>query len=417
MRAKILLSTAFALAAFSGFAQKTSNKAFAITGDGNNDYLWMNIRQVDLGTGTVDKTIFEKNKTAFTITNVMNKSVVDQSASANGDIYNNDKYPTGTFVAAAAYDKRSGNLFFMPLRLGELRWVNVNGTEANKFYSLKTALVTPKADPRDEGGNITRMAIAANGKGYALSNDGNNLLEFTTSKTPSLISLGALIDADGNGAMSIHNKCSSWGGDMVADAFGKLWVVSANRQVFEVDVDTKIATYKGAITGLAATFTTNGAAVDDAGNLVVTSAVSFEGYYKVDINTLVATKIEGSDVKYNAADLAGSNLLLQKEKDASVKAGSGTLIGLDVAANTKVFPNPITGTAFRVQLDAATDGEVNVVISDLSGRPIQNFKTSVVKGQRLVSLNLAAKPAKGSYFIKVMNSKGETVLSDKILIM
>ena len=55
MRAKILLSTAFALAAFNGFAQKTSNKAFAITGDGNIDYLWMNIRQVDLGTGKVDK--------------------------------------------------------------------------------------------------------------------------------------------------------------------------------------------------------------------------------------------------------------------------------------------------------------------------------------------------------------------------
>jgi len=417
MTAKLLLSTAFALASFSGFAQSSSNKAYAITGDGNNDYLWMNIRQVDLSTGKIEKTIFEKNKTAFTITDVMNKSVVDQSATANGDIYANAKYPTGTFVAAAAYDKRSGNLFFMPLRLGELRWVNVNGTEANKFYSLKTAPVQPKADPREEGGNITRMAIAANGKGYALSNDGTNLLEFTTGKTPSLISLGSLIDAEGNGGISIHNKCSSWGGDMVADAFGKLWVVSANRQVFEVDVNSRIATYKGAITGLSGTFTTNGAAVADDGSLVVTSAVSFEGYYKVDITTLVATKIEGSDIKYNAADLAGANLLLQKEKDASVKAGSGSIVTLDVSASTSVFPNPITGTAFRVQLDAATDGEINVVITDLSGRAIQNFKTSVVKGQRLVSLNLAAKPAKGAYFIKVRNSKGEIVLSDKILVM
>lgn len=417
MRAKILLSSALALACLTGSAQNSSNKAFAITGDGNNDFLWMNIRQVDLGTGKVDKTIFEKNKTAFTITDVMNKSVVDQAATANGDIYANAKYPTGTFVAAAAFDKRSGNLFFMPLRLGELRWVNVNGTEANKFYSLKTTLVQPKTDPTDEAGNITRMTIAANGKGYALSNDGNNLLEFTTGKTPAMISLGSLIDADANGSMSIHNKCSSWGGDMVADAYGKLWVISANRQVFEVDIESRLATYKGGITGLSATFTTNGAAVADDGSLVVTSAVSFEGYYKIDVNTLVATKMEGSDVKYNAADLAGSNLLFQKEKDASVKAGSGKILVTDVAYSTNVFPNPITGNAFKVQLDLATDGEVNVVITDLSGRAIQNFKTSVVKGQRLVALKLASKPAKGSYFIKVMNSRGETILSDKILVM
>ena len=417
MRAKILLSTALALAAFNGFAQKTSNKAFAITGDGNNDYLWMNIRQVDLGTGKVDKTIFEKNKTSFTITDATNKSVVDQSATANGDIYANANYPTGTFVAAAAYDQRSGNLFFMPLRLGELRWVNVNGNEANKFYSIKTPLVQPKADPRDEGGNITRMTMAPSGKGYALSNDGSNLLEFTTGKTPSIISLGALVDAEGNGGMSIHNKCSSWGGDMVADAFGKLWVISANRQVFEVDVKSRIATYKGAITGLPGTFTTNGAAVADDGSLVVTSAVSFEGYYKVDMGTLTAMKIEGSDVKYNAADLAGSNMLFQKEKNESVKAGSGDIVTLDMAPNTNVFPNPITGTAFRVRLDAVTDGEVNVVITDLSGRPIQNFKTNVTKGQRIVALNLAGRPARGSYFIKVMNSKGETLLSDKIMLM
>ena len=47
---------------------------------------------------------------------------------------------------------------------------------------------------------------------------------------PVITELGNIIDAEGN-AVSIHNKCSSWGGDMVADAFGKLYVISANHQV------------------------------------------------------------------------------------------------------------------------------------------------------------------------------------------
>ena len=84
--------------------------------------------------------------------------------------------------------------------------------------------------------------------------------------------------------MSVHNKCTSWGGDMIADAYDKLYIISANHQYFTVDVDTRIATHLGTITGLPANYSTNGAAVDDDGNIVVSSANTFEGYYKFNIN-------------------------------------------------------------------------------------------------------------------------------------
>ena len=48
MNIKLLLTSGFMMAALASNAQ--SNKAYAITGDGNNDYFWMNIREVDLGT-------------------------------------------------------------------------------------------------------------------------------------------------------------------------------------------------------------------------------------------------------------------------------------------------------------------------------------------------------------------------------
>lgn len=100
---------------------------------------------------------------------------------------------------------------------------------------------------------------------------------------------------------------------MIADAFGKLYIIAASKNVFVVDVNSRLTTYKGTITGLPANYTTNGAAVDADGNIILSSATAFVGYYKMNIADLVATKIEGSDMVYNASDLASGNLLLQKK--------------------------------------------------------------------------------------------------------
>ena len=47
--------------------------------------------------------------------------------------------------------------------------------------------------------------------------------------------LGNIVDAGSNNGISVHNQCSSWGGDMVADASGKLILFTAAHQVFEID--------------------------------------------------------------------------------------------------------------------------------------------------------------------------------------
>ncbi len=416
MNIKSLLSSAFIFATLSSNAQ--SNKAYAITGDGNNDYVWMNIREVDLASGQVTKTLFERNKSYFVMTDIASKKSIEQTATAQGNIRTSRDYPTSTMVAAAAYDKNSNRLYFIPMRMGELRWVDLNAKNENtQFYTLQTD-VLKQANYNDESINITRMVIGADGNGYALTNDGNHLIKFTTGKSPVLTDLGNLVDAESNKGMSVHNKCSSWGGDMVADAFGKLYVISANHQVFSIDVNSRITTHLGAITGLPDGYTTNGAAVNTDGEIVLTSAIKFDGYYKVTLSNLKAVKVEGSDIKYNASDLAGSNLLLQKEADAANKfsMANSKLAPLDSKSESKVFPNPITNSSFNVLFDGNKEGIYTIILTDLAGRSLQSQSVNIVKGVQTEQVNLTSRPAKGMYMVKVLDENKKIVLTEKVVI-
>src|SRR5690606_37827655 len=191
MKFKVLLTTSFLAAAIAGNAQKQTG--YAITGDGNKDYIWMNIRAVDLETGQVTKTLFERSKTNFELVDVNTKKVVTQAATANGNIFTNTDYPTTTFVAAAAVDSRNEKLYFTPMRMGELRWMDLKvKDETPRFYTLRSPLLN-FANGTDEAKNITRMVIAPDGNGYMVTNDGSQLLRFTTGKVPEITNLGNLI--------------------------------------------------------------------------------------------------------------------------------------------------------------------------------------------------------------------------------
>ena len=75
-----------------------------------NLFLWNNIKQVDLATGTVVKTLFEADATSFKM------SYADGSKSLNTQ----DAKPTVFGVAAAALDARHNRLYFAPMHLSEI---------------------------------------------------------------------------------------------------------------------------------------------------------------------------------------------------------------------------------------------------------------------------------------------------------
>ncbi len=409
MKCKLLLTAGFITSAFAVSAQ-SANKGYAITGNGTKDFMWMNIRQVDLGTGQITKTFLQQGVTEYSIKNVDNGMVISQ---APGSVQQN---PMLNYVAAAAYDRRTDKLFYTPMRIGEIRWMETGKNGEPSFFA--TAIPGYVASPMtEEANNITRMVIGADNFGYAVSNDGEHFYRFTTGKKPSITDLGPLVDAEENAGLSVHNKCSSWGGDMIADAYGKLYIISATRSVFVVDPATRITSYKGSITGIPANYTTNGAAVDADGNVVICSATAFEGYYKMSIKDLVAKKIEGSDIVYNASDLASGNLLMQKEADA---AKEFTPLAVQTPASLNgnlVYPNPVTGNSFNLLLDKKMNGNYTVVLTDLAGRAVQSEKAGFSKGQQSYQVDLRSRPKTGTYFVKVYDENKNVVLSDKVLIL
>ncbi|MEI9956837.1 MAG: hypothetical protein WDM90_11160 [Ferruginibacter sp.] len=128
MNIKTLLSTTLLLSSFSALAQSDA-KTFAITGNGNGDFRWMNIRQVDIGSGKVVQNIFQADQKSFSLVDATTKKAATTQnfkVEVNGtiSIAQIPDAPTASMVAAAAYDKRHDKLFFTPMRIGELRWVD-----------------------------------------------------------------------------------------------------------------------------------------------------------------------------------------------------------------------------------------------------------------------------------------------------
>ncbi len=405
MNIKLLLSTGFIATSLSVSAQNTA-KTYAITGDGNHDFMWMNIRQVDITTGKITQDVYQREKTAFVMADAdtKSKSLAQQK-------------PTETMVAAAAYDKNQNKLFFTPMRVGELRWLDLNakGTE-QKYYTVTSTLLNTNEALNDEANHFTRMVIAADGNGYALNNDASRLVKFTTGKKVTITDLGAVIDDDANKGVSIKNKCTSWGGDMIADAYNKLYIISANHYVFSLDVDTRVAKQIGYITGLPATYSTNGAAVDNDGNVVVASANTFEGYYKFSLKDFVATLIEGSDKVYNVSDLANGNLLYQKEADAARTFADFKPVVPVLKNEAHIFPNPVTESEFKIYFDGQAAGKYNVTITDLSGKPVMTRVVTVGSKTQIETIPMSRGFAKGMYMVKVTDANNKFIFTERIVV-
>ncbi|MDQ2863765.1 MAG: T9SS type A sorting domain-containing protein [Bacteroidota bacterium] len=425
---KLLLCLFFASIFTKGFSQ--DNLAYAITGQPGGNFNWTDIRVIDMNSGKTIVTLFENGKTKFSFLDAETNQPVSQFSLAGnpvslqkGDltvkadkIVINNPSPTSLMSAAAAYDKRHNKFFFASMRTGQLMWLDLAGKNSTpSFYTVEKSLIN-NVDLNDESFNITRMTIGADGNGYALTNDGSHLIRFTTGNKVVITDMGSLIDAESNKGISVHNKCSSWGGDIVGDAFGKLFLFSAGRSVFEIDPETRITTYKGTINNLSGTFTVNGAAVTDDDNVIVSSANTFEGFYKVNINNLSATKISTQGTIYNASDLASCNLLHQQQKINSV--GEPSLKNIEVIGNRfiSIYPNPVTNGEIKITFDGKATSKYKISVTDLQGRLI-GMKDVYIEGPGQVeNFQMHRKQSSGMYLIKITDASRKSIFSDKLIV-
>lgn len=408
MNCKFLLSATLLSASLFASAQQQTT-AYAITGKLNNSFFWADIKQVDITTGKVIKTLFEADKTKYNTT-FLNAADNNNAAKIN---------PTAYGVAACALDTRHNRLYFAPMHFSEIQYLDLSGKDAS-FTVVKKNLIAMPANTvyQPEEAQLTRMVIAADGNGYSLSNDGNHFIRFSTAKKPVVEDLGKIAD-EKSSTVSIHEKETAWGGDMIADAFGNLIVISAKHNVFSIDINAKTAKFIGAITGLPVNYTTNGVVVDANGNLVVSSANVFDGLFTVDIKTLVATKINSDEKNFNASDLANGNLLSQKQYDQvhSIAVGGCFPPTASTEARTaKVFPNPVTSNKFNVQFNNLDAGDYSVVLTNISGKSLQTTPITLIKGETTKTVTITQKPVRGFYLVKVINASKKTVSTERILI-
>lgn len=384
------------LASFAAKAQ--SEKAFALTDASKGGFQWNQIRQVNLGTGEVGNLIFNGNDgTTFSAEQIHGRSV---------------KTPTLSQSAALAYDKKNDRLYFSPMFTpGILRYLNLSDNAINEISFSQP--VTPGAD--HEAGNFTRMVIGADGNGYAITNDGYTFIRFGTGKKAAVENLGSLIDDEKNGSISIHNKCSSWGGDMIADAYGNLYIISIHQNVFKVNSQTRVATLVGQIKGLPAEFTVNGVAVNAEGKIVLSGATYTKSYFTVDLNTLKAEPLTGTDV-YNASDLATGNLYLQAEVDS--KLNGMTTIQAKEMSNDKisVYPNPVTDGRITVSFNGAGAGVYTIDLTDQAAKIVARRQVTIGAKGQTVMMNAESKLAKGMYFIKITDAANRQIFGRPIVV-
>ncbi len=428
MKPSVVLSILFFTFFSKGFSQ--DNKVFAITGQASKNFNWTDIRVLDMESGNMKTTVFENGKSKFSYVDAETRKNVDENnfksipaviqqtgtgVSSNAIAISNFS-PTNQMSAAVAYDRKHDKLFFASMRTGQLVWLDTHQNNgASSFFTVKKTLVN-NSNLNDESLNITRMTIGADGNGYALTNDGNHLIRFTTGNKIIITDLGNLIDAESNNGISIHNKCSSWGGDIIGDAFGKLFLFTASRNVFEINITTRMATYKGAILNLTPTYTVNGAAVDNDNKVLISSANTFEGYYKVNMKDLSATKVSTEGQVFNASDLASSNLLNEKDKQNSV--GAPSLISSEVIGNKfiSVYPNPVSNGQFKITFENNPSGEYKIALTDIQGRLISNKIIYVKAAGQVENFQLQKKQAAGMYMIKITAAGNRPVFSDKLVV-
>jgi len=267
----------------------------------------------------------------------------------------------------------------------------------------------------DEGKIITRMVIAPDGYGYAISNDANTFIRFSTGKKTTIEHLGTLVDDASNSGISIHNRCSSFGGDMISDDKGNLLILTATNNVFAVNTQNKVAKYLGAIKGFEKNFTVNGAVVDGDGNLLVSSAVDGNTYYVVNPLDWKATPYKAVNGIYRSSDLANSNYLSTKKADGS--EFQRLIRPEEKFANLiAVYPNPVVTRVVQLQFNKVPAGNYTVELRDVLGRTVTQKRISISSETQTQELKFDRRNANGVYMVKVFDGTNQSVFTQKLMV-
>lgn len=414
LRTASLLSGAFLLTTLS-YAQQSDRFAYAITDLQPNSANWSFLRKLNLQNGEYSQVLLQGNDVNAVSYDAGSKKQAAPMTDARFGQWVNA--PFGTGVAAMALDKRNNRLYYTPMFVDQLRYIDLKTMKV--FFVSDLALTGKPVKSSDQGNIVTRMVIASDGNGYAMTNDAMQLIRFSTGKKTSIADLGAIVDDPANKQISIHNSCSSYGGDMIADDDGNLYVFTARNNVFKINIESKMASYLGVIKGLPNGFTVNGAAVNHENRVLVASAAMNAGsYFTVDMKSLEAAPYAIAGTVWQSSDLANSNLLVSGNKKGSEPMELMRAQPADAADAGKVsiFPNPVRDNQFVMRFGQLEPGAYTIQVTDVTGRQVLQQSVNVNTEMQVQKIKLDASSAKGVYLVKVLDVSNRTAFSTKIVV-
>lgn len=396
-------------------AQQADRFAYAVTDIQQGGANWSFLRKINLQNGEYSQVLLSGNDATLlaydATTRKKFEAPLQDSRFGN---YVNAAFATG--VAAMAYDKKNNRLYYTPMFIDQLRYIDLKTMKV--YYVTDQAFTGKPVKSSDQGNIVTRMVIASDGYGYAMTNDATQLIRFTVGKKLSITDLGTIADDQANKGVSIHNSCSSYGGDIIADDAGNLYVFSARNQVFKINLETKVATHLGTISGLPNGFTVNGAAVTNDNKVLVSSAMLASSYFTVDMKSLSATPYTIAGTVWQSSDLANGNLL---NTGTQAKGNTVELISRNTEPNSgdgkiSIFPNPVTNNQFAIQFNELEAGQYTIQVTDVMGRQVLQQIVSVAGEKQIQTVRLNASSSKGVYLVKVTDHANRSVYNTKIVV-
>ena len=388
-----------------------SATAFAITGESKGNVNWSVIREINLSTGALVRNIY---------TPATEKPVHIDAATGKAINYDPNAVATAigtqppctcqspSLAAATAYDKKQQRLYFTTLFGNDLQYIDMTRKDLRIYH-----VASPMKGFISEAGeadNLTRMVFGSDGNGYAITNNGDHMIRFTTGKNITIKDLGSLTDKANNG-ISIHAQTESWGGDMVADDAGSLYLFTVAAHVFKINTNTLEAEYLGTVKNLSTPFSVNAAAVDKSGNVTVASSMDANSYFSVNMKTLEATAITAPDKLYNASDFANSNLLVTNKSADKIVAPVSIASGEAVS----IYPNPVTNKTINLYFNGSLQGRHTIEVLASDGKRVVSKSIALSSKLQTESVQLPTGTS-GMYMIHVIGANNKDVFSANVMV-
>src|SRR5580704_6019387 len=158
---RFVLITIFAMTGLTCFAQnQPDNFIYAITAVNKGGTDWVSLRKLNTQTGEFSTTLLDGNDASLAMYDAISQRRIDHFVD-DTLLKNKPQLVFGSGTAAIAYDRQSNRLFYTPMLVDELRYIDLTSM---KIFIVSGQSFSKAANLEFQPGNaISRLVIAPDG--------------------------------------------------------------------------------------------------------------------------------------------------------------------------------------------------------------------------------------------------------------